>query len=86
MFKIRAKDCSALTGQAMHLERLPHLWEMAIVCKQLVLLGPHTQRGIHVLVAQPISSISVNEIHARESALILNAAMALLAHPHCECG
>jgi hypothetical protein len=68
---------SALTGQAMRLKHLPHLWEEAIVREHFVLLGPRTQGSVHVLVPQAVPSITMNEVHAGERAFVLNASMAL---------
>ena len=74
-----AHDRHCERGSPLLLEMLPHLWKEAVMSKQFVLLGPSAQDSIHVLVAQVIPGITVDEFHARECPFILNAAMALVA-------
>ena len=59
-----------LAGKPILLKMPPHLWKEVVISRYLVFLGPSVQNNIHMLVAQAISCITVDKVHAKECTFI----------------
>ena len=64
----------------MLLEMLAQLWKEVAFSKHFAFLRPNAKSIMHVLVAQEIPGITLDEAHAIKCACVLNAAMALHKH------